>query len=208
MVDETPTLARVITDAIGAKLADTHTAMPGIIEEYDAATGKASVQPALKRTYETGEVVNLPIINDCPVMFPRGKNFSLTYPLVKGDSCLIIFSERSIDSWLVQGGLNDPNDTRKHDISDGIIIPGLFDFSVPAEADAENVILKNDKLKIILLPDGKISISDGSVELISLISDIADECSKILTNTLLGPQAPINAAAFIAIKADIDKLKE
>jgi hypothetical protein len=36
----------------------------------------------------------LPILINVPVQFPRGGCFLLTFPVTKGDECLIMFAER------------------------------------------------------------------------------------------------------------------
>jgi hypothetical protein len=76
----------------------------------------------------------MPLLVDCPVIFPRGQNCTITFPLIKGMSCLIIFGARCIDGWW-SGGPIDNNgnvathpqlEMRMHDLSDGFIIPGPF----------------------------------------------------------------------------------
>jgi hypothetical protein len=42
-----------------------------------------------------------------------------------GDPCLLIFSDRSLDSWLDRGGEVDPIDLRRHHLSDAVAILGV-----------------------------------------------------------------------------------
>ncbi|MFW8450019.1 Gp138 family membrane-puncturing spike protein, partial [Klebsiella pneumoniae] len=62
--------------------------------------------------------VNLPLLVDVPVVFPRGGGCTLTFPVKPGDECLVIFADRCIDFWWQSGGIQEPVDERMHDLSD------------------------------------------------------------------------------------------
>jgi phage baseplate assembly protein V len=104
------------------------TALPGIIQSFDADALTCTVQPSIqgKKINEDGttELVDLPLLVDCPVVFPHGGGCSLTFPLAAGDECLIVFSSRAIDLWWQSGGVQAPVEPRMHDLSDGFVIPG------------------------------------------------------------------------------------
>lgn len=103
-------------------------AMPGIIQSFDPDAVTAVVQPAIKGAEqdESGaEVsVNLPLLVDVPVIFPRGGGCTLTFPVKAGDECLVIFADRCIDFWWQSGGIQEPVDGRMHDLSDAFCIVG------------------------------------------------------------------------------------
>ena len=102
--------------------------MPGIIQSFDPDAVTAVVQPAIKGAEkdESGaEVsVNLPLLVDVPVVFPRGGGCTLTFPVEAGDECLVIFADRCIDFWWQSGGIQEPVDERMHDLSDAFCIVG------------------------------------------------------------------------------------
>lgn len=102
--------------------------MPGIIQSFDPDAVTAVVQPAIKGAEqdESGaEVsVNLPLLVDVPVVFPRGGGCTLTFPVKEGDECLVIFADRCIDFWWQSGGIQEPVDERMHDLSDAFCIVG------------------------------------------------------------------------------------
>jgi len=104
------------------------TALPGIIVSYDPARQTCSVQPAIRGsvTNETGQAqaVNLPLLVDVPVQFPRGGGFACTFPLIAGDDVLVVFASRCIDAWWQSGGIQRAMEARMHDLSDGFAIPG------------------------------------------------------------------------------------
>ncbi|MCZ9585010.1 Gp138 family membrane-puncturing spike protein [Klebsiella pneumoniae] len=102
--------------------------MPGIIQSFDPDAVTAVVQPAIKGTEqdESGAElsVNLPLLVDVPVVFPRGGGCTLTFPVKAGDECLVIFADRCIDFWWQSGGIQEPVDERMHDLSDAFCIVG------------------------------------------------------------------------------------
>ena len=207
---ETFELSQIIFQAIEKKLCDVNIKMPGKISSYDDATNMAVVQPAFKRKYRDEDTpINLPTISNVPVIFPRMGDAHLVFPVKPGQEGELHFHQRSIDGWLETGGEVDPIDNRKFSLSDCTFHPGLTSKANPLKrkGSPSNVELAHGKAFIEMFASGKFKIGDGDEELFALISDLADECSKILTNTALGPQAPINAAAFTALKVKIDSLK-
>lgn len=142
-------LAEVIRRAIEARLAEVRVSMPGTIESFDTATQLASVRPDLKELRfdeNDAEVVEpLPVISDVPVQFPRAGGFSLTVPVQKGDSCLLVFSDRSLDKWLDSGGQVDPVDARRHHLSDAVAIVGVSSKANPIPSfDNDHATLGKD----------------------------------------------------------------
>lgn len=106
------------------------TALPGIIESFNADAVTCVVQPAIKAQVRAADGsmqwVSLPLLLDCPVVFPRGGNCTLTFPVSQGDECLVIFSSRCIDAWWTAGGIQVQSELRMHDLSDGFALPGPF----------------------------------------------------------------------------------
>lgn len=128
----TPTLSEVISRALDLRLAEVRVTLPGLIHSYDALTQQAHVQPLLKEAFldEDGnrQLEALPIITNVPVMFPSGGGYRITFPVVSGDTCLLIFSASSMDRWLAEGGGPlDPNVDHQHSLTDAVCIVGLRD---------------------------------------------------------------------------------
>jgi hypothetical protein len=101
-----------------ALAANINTCMPGIVRSFDESTQTVTVQPAIRRIFVGRGPVDLPILVDVPVKFPRGGSFVLTFPVAKGDECLLSFSQRCIDFWWQHGGVQLPGEYRMHDLSD------------------------------------------------------------------------------------------
>ena len=210
-------IEKITEQVIENRLANLHTCIPGHFESYDAATQKASVKPLLKREFKDGESLEYPVINAVPVVWPGTKEGILSFPINKGDGCLLIFSERSIDSWLSSGGIVSPGDRRKHSLSDAIAIPGLFAFNEAGLADSSDFVLKfkqselrlanNNDVKLNGGTSGKVAIGNATAELLDLFEQTLTGLENAQTLTSLGPQPLINLATFTAIKALLSNIK-
>lgn len=107
----------------------TWTALPGLIESFDATAMTCTVQPAIQSRVRdrsgTQTLVDMPLLLDCPVQFPAGGGCTLTFPVKPGDECLVVFASRCIDSWWQSGGIQAPAEYRMHDRSDGFALLGF-----------------------------------------------------------------------------------
>ncbi|VGO07862.1 Phage-related protein [plant metagenome] len=105
------------------------TALPGIVQAFDAQAQTCVVQPALREPVRDAsgrsEPVTLPLLTDCPVVFPGGGGCTLTFPLQQGDECLVVFASRCIDGWWEAGGVATQRERRMHDLSDGFVLAGV-----------------------------------------------------------------------------------
>ena len=121
--ERSPTQLQIIKDAVNAAMANLWTCLPCEVLEYDSGAVTVNVQPLIKIPVylPDGEIetVELPMLLDVPVMFPCAGGFTITHPIQKGDECLVNFADRNIDLWWQSGGIQNPFDTRKHDLSDG-----------------------------------------------------------------------------------------
>ncbi len=111
-----------------AIMSEMRVSMPGIIQSFDPDTVTAVIQLAIKG-YEPDNEGNMqpeviPLLVDVPVVFPRGGGCTLTFPVKPGDECLVIFADRCIDFWWQSGGVQEPVDSRMHDLSDAFAIVG------------------------------------------------------------------------------------
>ncbi len=203
----TPTLSEVLAQAVNAKLLNMHTAMPATVEKFDAGSMMIDAQPSLKRKFSNGQVQPLPVVTNIPVLYPRSSKSIVYFPLEKGDSVLLVFCERSIDRWSSSGGLVDPGDSRKFDLSDAIAIPGPYSSAhVFDVADPTKMCVQFGDALVQIADDGKMKLglkSNPQVELISLFSQTLDQLAQ--AQTANGPL--LNAAQFAAFKLLIDQMK-
>ena len=222
--DETPTQVQIIRNAIEQRLVNVHTALPGKLLKVDGSKG--DVQIELQRKLIDDTLIKLPVITNVPIVFPRNKTSGLSLPTKVGDTGLVLFSERSLDLWLLQGGNISPNSARKFDLSDGCFVPGLYPFSEPPqEFDGTKLFVYNEKAKVELSPDGtveikndtgtyrqtpagKFALTNGTEELLDLVDQLLDALLAARTNTILGPQPLVPPSLFSTIKTKLATLKE
>jgi hypothetical protein len=143
------THTEVLLAVLDSRLAHVHTAMPGKVESYDAATQTVSVKPQLKTAYPDGEGdythKDLPVIPNVPVAFPRAGGFFVSFPIQKGDFVLLVFSERSIQAWRDKGTAVEPGDLGLHPLDGAVAIPGVFpEADALDDAHASNMRLGKD----------------------------------------------------------------
>lgn len=115
--------------ALGGFEARVWTALPGLVNSFDATAMTCTVQPTIMGSYRdaagTLQNVTMPLLLDCPVVFPGGGGVTLTFPLAAGDEVLVVFSSRCIDAWWQSGGVQPQAEFRMHDLSDGFVIAGV-----------------------------------------------------------------------------------
>lgn len=136
------------------------TALPGIVESYDPDRLTCTVQPSIRAVWSkadrTSELVDLPLLLDCPVIFPGGGGATMTFPIAAGDECLVVFSSRCLDAWWQSGGVQPPLEDRMHDLSDGFVFVGPFSQPQrPADVSATTVQIRSiDGSTVIELDPG------------------------------------------------------
>lgn len=121
-------LEEILRVGMESHQASVWTTLPGIVISFDPGAWTCKVQPAISGIAidETGarSELRMPVLVDCPVVFPSGGGCTLTFPIKAGDECLVAFSARCIDSWWQLGGVQGQAEIRMHDLSDGFVIPG------------------------------------------------------------------------------------
>ncbi len=103
------------------KLTKVHTTTIGLIESFDPVKQIATIQPAIKRVITTESKAtiqytteNYPLLVNVPIIFPGGGDWFLTFPVKKGDECIIFSMERSIGNWKLNGGVQEPSNFKRN----------------------------------------------------------------------------------------------
>lgn len=202
---------------VGYRLNNLHMAMPAAIISYDYNVQKASVQPLLNKVWTDGTITPYPILENIPVVFPRAGGGGITFPVIEGDTCLLLFIERSIDLWKTIGGQVSPNDSRKFDLSDAVAIMGLFPFNQTSTADNNTDMLltyANSKIRIkqngdiVIESASNIAIGTSTTELLNIVSQLMG----LLTGAVvmgLAFEGPLDAAFITQVtllKAKLDAI--
>ncbi len=170
-------VVKAITDTVTSMLNEVHTAIPAEIVEFDSKECTATVLPLAKMVLTNGRVIDYPQITDVPVMFQQGagQDIAIVFPVKKGDQCLLIISEQTLDMWREEG---EQYSEMKYALSNAIALPGLFSRPLDDVKDAvktDSIIIRNGKMKIAISDDhigikGDVDI-DGKVRASGSISE-------------------------------------
>jgi hypothetical protein len=159
----------ILHDFFLAAMSNVHTAMPGIIQSYNAKTKTVSVLPSVKMTFVDGTVKSMPIITDVQVVFPGTKNTVMQFELVKGDSCLLICSSASLENWVNNKVVEvEAGDARRFALTDAFCIPGVFPAKEPGKVgQGKGLELMHKNGKIWITDQGKIELNGNSKQLVT-----------------------------------------
>jgi hypothetical protein len=111
--------------------------LPARIVEYFPEDQTATVQICAERTGNTAEemykLIDRKPIKGIPVHTPGGGGWHMTFPVAKGDSCIILFSQVGYDHWFYKdkdkagllAGMPNPILRRKFSEDDGFVFVGI-----------------------------------------------------------------------------------
>jgi len=190
---ETPSFSFVMNQAIENALNNVNVSIPAQVVAVDNAKGFVDVQPVLKKRYSDGELVDIPVISKVPIATYRANDAFISLPVKVGDYVNLIFSQRSLDVWLNKGGIVDPVDPRKFNISDAIAYLGVYPETMPLDGvSSEDLVIKNAASKISVKPNGEIVLEGSAIraladlivlsgegDALSLASKVLSELNKI-----------------------------
>lgn len=168
--------------------------LPAQIAEV-AGPQRVSVQPLLQSLFVSSTTpVNLPILQEVPVVMPMGGQYSIQLPIAVGDLGMVVFADRSLDAWLSSdGSIVDPKDSRQHDISDAVFIPGLYPDAKQLTDASGNLTLTNGKAQIALTSDGKVSVKNDQNELMDLLNQLVSLVGQIASDA----KSTISTATYV-----------
>lgn len=162
----------------------------GTIESFNPETQTASVQVSIKRVVTEDDQGNrvlsdVPLLPSVPVFQYSGGSSYLTMPIAVGDTCIVLFNDRELDNWYLDGGRPAPTSFRKHDLSDAICLVGVRNLqNVIGDFLSNGVRLKYDDNTKIDLTASNITASAGATEL------TATETNLDVTTTTVNITAP------------------
>jgi len=164
-------------DSIGrytrAERQDMWTSLPGEVVDFDPQTQTATIKPHYKSKFN-GEVVEMPELQEVPMLTQRNGAFALTFPIKKGDGVMLNFQARDSELWYNKGGPQEGFSARMHNLSDAVFIPGLE--ASPKvlpnyNADSAEFRTEDGKTKVELTPDNKIRLESLGEELLRILDD-------------------------------------
>ncbi len=143
-------------------------ALPAYITEVNLEAQTISAQPTIRGevTDVQGNIsqVDLPLLVNVPICFPRGGGYAITFPLQVNDEVLIVFASRCIDGWWQSGGIQTAPEFRMHDLSDGfaVLAPTSQPFRLDNVSDNSLQIRNLDGTKYIEISEEMITVQSNS----------------------------------------------
>ena len=173
-----------------------NTAIPAIVDDFDTATQRVSATPAIQAKYTTPEMevqyINYPKITNIPLAMIKCPGLKITCPVKKGQNCTLIFSQRSIDNFLIDGRIHPPfegsfpklSSIRCMDMTDAMCFPGVI--TNPEAISGYN----NDAIEIrndagttkISVSENSLQFTQGGATLTMSENNITMNATKIILN--------------------------
>ena len=211
---QTLPMDEVIRLAIQSATMSLRVMLPAVVLAVDSP-GTVDVQPTLKSRYIDGTLKDLPAIKMVPVSMIQGAGYSIKVPVAVGDTGYLVFCDRSLDAWLAgSGGIVDPQDSRQHYIADAVFVPGLVTFSNQVTDSTTDLVITNGTSVIRLESAGKFKVTNGTNELLDLLSQITDQLHTLsetlstdTVNTVFGPQQLLNFSTYQTVATQLEELK-
>lgn len=192
----------IIRRAIADSARGLRVCMPAMVTALNGDQN-VNVQPLFQtRLIDGTPPSNMPQVQQVPVSMFMGSGYSIRLPVAIGDTGYLIISDRNMDAWLAgSGAIVDPQDTRAHNLSDAIFVPGLVPFAKQTQIGGTDLVITNGSLVAKFQKAGKFVVTNGTNELLDLLVQITTECQSLSStlstdtvNTIFGP-TQLNAFA-------------
>lgn len=178
-----PDLASALEAGIAIQLAQLSVCLPVRVLSYDPTKQQVKVQPVVQRVDDDGQVRPYPPIPACPVAFPAGGGFALSWDLVAGDEGLLIFQSAAIGQWVATGQESArPESGRRGSLSDGVFVPGIRPQTRALATLAGGGLSlgrEDASARVHIASDGTVQVKGGSVEVGPSPTDFAALASLI-----------------------------
>lgn len=168
-------------EAARAATAVVNVCLPATVVSYDHTTQVATVKVVPKfRRKDPGKgnqavAYDPPDLPGVPVAFPGGGDYSITWPLQPGDTGRIVVCDRSLDEWKATGAARtEPQDQRRHNLSDAIFVPDLRSPKAPREGDAlqpDGMVVRATTKVVVDCPDVRLG-SNSATKGVALGPDV------------------------------------
>lgn len=186
-----PNLRQVMDEHAQQSLLATNCAQTGTIVSFDSSKQTATVainmmQSNMVQNAQGQNVIELkpyPLLLDVPVIFLSGGTAAITFPIQVGDTCLLVFLDRAIDTWHTTGQANLPPPVwRFHSMSDAVALVGLHSLqNKQSDYNTTHVrILGRSGGQVLTNADVQLlGVAGGSVKVTEKVNIESDAGSKV-----------------------------
>lgn len=177
----------------------------GEIQSFDPDNQTVTATIKYKRTYFEQQpngvdpvpvLKDYPLLVDIPVIVIGGGGFNVTFPIKKGDECVLLFNDRSIDNWFQSGQVGGVSSPRAHSLSDGIALVGLQNLTrLIANYDPARASLRDTTGLVRMgVGESKLHFQNSSISLLATLTQLRTTLTT-LTNALKTFATATQAAA-------------
>ena len=143
---------------------------------------EASVQPMIMDRRKSGTVEPKPQLPSLPVLFPGGGGWALEWGLSVGDPVLVVCADEDIHAWLDNMKVPAPPQTgRRHDYSDGMVLPIFGPQSSPVGTPSNLKI--TGPTGVVLNIEGATGIvnvgAEAAADFVALAAKVDAELAKV-----------------------------
>lgn len=170
-------LSDVIKEGVKTGMLNARVAYPAIVQSFNPITQTVEAYIAIQQIVD-GQDVTLPVLVDVPVVLPSVQGFHMTMPIKQGDEIVVMFSDRCIDRWWANGGIQKQSEHRVHHIADGMAIIGINSKpNVVTDYDPDNMVIRNtaNSQKMTFKVNGDIEVET--------IADVNVKCKNVHVTT-------------------------
>lgn len=188
------------------------TAQPAVVISFNETQNTVHVQPSIMGKLANRDAKPLPELLDVPVSFYGAGGYVITHKPQAGDVCLLVASDRSLSRWKQAGGVIDPGERRRHNLTDSVAFFGLNHFAAAYQNIQDGIDIRTrDGLTYINLQADKIDATIGAAKFVMQegTQSLTLAGTPIYTATpslvafsvpITAPQATINGVAFTTHK--------
>jgi hypothetical protein len=197
---------------------DLRVCLPGTITAVNAENGTVSVAPGVMQNVAqlgltSGLDFTYPQLTGLPVFTVQGGGVGAVMPVKIGDGCLVVFSDRALDSWFTTGQAAPLPSLRMHNITDGIALVGLNPQTSPLNTPldpGEGGLCETQNAfgaKVAINPTThKITLANGTEDLFTSITALTTTLTNLITslavlNTAIATTSPTNVSSAITAAA-------
>lgn len=125
-LSDVPNLTSVLKSSTQKTALELNCIRIGIVQEFDPTNLVVQVLIANKKTIGTNKDGSQ-IVRNYPPIYAKVCycNPFETFPIKKGDECVLLFCDREIESWFINGEINSIKYPRMHDLTDAVALFGI-----------------------------------------------------------------------------------
>jgi len=168
------------------------TAQPAVVISFNETQNTVHVQPSIMSKMAKRNAKPLPELLDVPVSFYGAGGYVITHKPQAGDVCLLMASDRSLTRWKQAGGVIDPGERRRHNLTDSVAFFGLNHFAAAYQNIKEGIDIRTrDGQTSLNLTAGQLALSIGGAPIFT-----ASDGAVAFSVPISAPEATIAGRVF------------